>query len=341
MLLAAFDGQEERPSAAGADLPARSSTMEAHRLLLFERLLHTVRDVVLVTTAEPFDRPGPVIVYANAALLAQSGYSTREVLGRSPRLFQGAGTDPQVRSAMRQALEQWRSFSVELMNYRKDGTPYWVDLVIAPLPDASGWYTHWISVQRDVTSQHQNLQKLTDEVLLDPLTGLLNRRSLQEQLERALRRLEHRAGLLVVLFIDLNRFKQVNDTHGHHCGDQLLVAVTQRLRQVLRPADVLVRYAGDEFVVLIDHCGGETQAVQTAWRLVEAVSQPLEVDGIPLDPGISVGIATTRDSHLPADQLLRRADQAMYRAKRAHGAPVALYDPQLDGDGEGDGEAPA
>ncbi len=309
-----------------------SGDLLGQRLELFERLLHAVRDVVLVTTAEPFDRPGPVIVYANAALLAHTGYTSREVLGRSPRMFQGAGTDPVLRSGMRRALEDWQSFGAELLNYRKDGSSYWVDIAIAPLADSSGWYTHWISVQRDVSAQHRSREELSDQVMRDPLTGLLNRRSLPGQLERALRRLEVFPGQVVVMFIDLNRFKQVNDTHGHRCGDALLVAVAQRLQASLRPDDVLLRFAGDEFVLLMEHCGPEEQALQTAWRLVRAVGQPLQLDGLTLEPTISVGIAISSDPHLAGERLIEWADRAMYRAKRPDRPPVALYDPRLDGE---------
>ncbi|MFM7677178.1 MAG: diguanylate cyclase domain-containing protein [Synechococcus sp.] len=321
-------------AAMGSPPGAPSSGPEnlfGQRLELFERLLHAVRDVVLITTAEPFDRPGPVIVYANAALLAHTGYTSREVLGRSPRLFQGAGTNPILRSGMRQALLAWHSFEAELLNYRKDGSSYWVDLVIAPLADPSGWYTHWISVQRDVSAQHRSLEKLSDQVHQDPLTGLLNRRSLPVQLERALRRLEILPGRVVVMFIDLNRFKEVNDSHGHRCGDALLVAVAERLKASLRPEDVLLRYAGDEFVLLLDHCGSEEHALQTAWRLVSSVGQPVPFEDITLEPAISVGIAITSNPHQSGEQLIEWADRAMYRAKRPDQPPVALYDPLRDG----------
>ncbi|MCT0226554.1 diguanylate cyclase domain-containing protein [Synechococcus sp. CS-1328] len=319
---------------AGPDLLHAQRGMEAmvrQRVELFERLLHAVGDVVLVTTAEPFAAPGPVILYANAALLSQTGYSYREVLGRSPRMFQGAETDAKVLAGMRKALESWRSFNAELFNYRKDGSTYWVDIAISPLRDASGWFTHWVSVQRDVTSRHHNLERLHNQAYQDPLTALPNRRSLGNHLQTAIDRLHGGSAQAVVMFCDLNRFKEVNDTYGHTIGDRLLVAITKRLQDALRPNDVLVRFAGDEFVVLLEHCGSRQQALSMAHRLQEQVGQPLQIDGTVLKPCISIGIAMSSDPLTAAADLLHRADLAMYHAKRQEGGSVAFYDPSLEG----------
>jgi diguanylate cyclase (GGDEF)-like protein/PAS domain S-box-containing protein len=305
--------------------------MVRQRVELFERLLHAVGDVVLVTTAEPFAAPGPVILYANAALLSQTGYSYRDVLGRSPRLFQGPETNAIVRAGMRKALTSWRSHSAEVLNYRKDGSTYWVDIAISPLRDSSGWFTHWISVQRDVTSRHHNFQHLRNQAYQDPLTGLPNRRSLGNHLQSVLDRLHRRAGQAVVMFCDLNRFKQVNDTYGHNVGDQLLVAITERLKEALRPDDVLVRFAGDEFVVVLEQCGNRQQALSMAHRLQKQVGKPLQIEASVLQPGISIGIALTSNPLTTAAELLHQADLAMYHAKRQEGGSVAIYDPSLEG----------
>ncbi|CAK6693256.1 diguanylate cyclase [Synechococcus sp. CCY9201] len=307
-----------------------SEAIARQRVELFERLLHAIGDVVLVTTAEPFAAPGPVILYANAALLSQTGYSYQEVLGRSPRMFQGAGTSALVRAGMRTALENWRSFNAEVLNYRKDGSTYWVDIAISPLQDPSGWFTHWISVQRDVTSRHHNLQHLKNQAYQDPLTGLPNRRSLGDYLQTALDRLHRHAGQAVVMFCDLNRFKEVNDTYGHTVGDRLLVAITKRLQAALRPDDVLVRFAGDEFVVVLEQCGSRQQALAMAHRLKKQVGSTLHVDTAVLQPRISIGIAMTSDPLTAAADLLHQADLAMYRAKRQKGDSVEIYDPVLD-----------
>lgn len=142
--------------------PARGRHGSAgERLALLATLLDTVSDAVLVTEAEPFDEPGPRIVYANAAFLRHTGYALEEVLGRSPRFLQGPETSADARAELRRALEEWRPVRVELLNHRKDGSPFWVEIDITPVSDETGWFTHWVSVQRDVTerrrAQEQNL----------------------------------------------------------------------------------------------------------------------------------------------------------------------------------------
>ena len=123
--------------------------------VLFHRVLEAMSEPVVITTAEPFDGPGPVIVYVNNALLRVTRFSRAELLGRSPRVLQGPGTDLQVRQSMHDSLREWRSTAVELVNYRKDGSEFIVKLNLAPVADHTGWFTHWVSVQRDVTAERQ------------------------------------------------------------------------------------------------------------------------------------------------------------------------------------------
>ena len=131
-----------------ADRPAIPSPCH-QQLLMHQRILAHIRDAVIVTTAEPVDAPGPVIVYANRTALRQTGYKLEEVLGRSPRMFQGADTDPAALLTFHQAMRHWQAVRQTVLNYRKDGSPFWVEIDIAPLVDADGWYTYWVSVQRE------------------------------------------------------------------------------------------------------------------------------------------------------------------------------------------------
>lgn len=120
---------------------------------LYDRVLRAVNETVMVTTAEPIGRPGPIIVYVNDAFLRDSGYERHEVLGRSPRMMQGPMTGEEPRAEFRHLLEKWGTSTVVLENVRKDGTPFWVEIDVAPVADATGWYTHWVSVQQDVTER--------------------------------------------------------------------------------------------------------------------------------------------------------------------------------------------
>lgn len=131
-----------------ADRPGIDQAGQQH-LLLQQRILQQIRDAVIVTTAEPVDHPGPVIVYANRAALLQTGYRLEEILGRSPRIFQGTGTDPAAITVLHEALRHWQPVRQRLLNYRRDGSSFWVEIDIAPLEDSDGWYTYWVSVQRE------------------------------------------------------------------------------------------------------------------------------------------------------------------------------------------------
>ncbi|MGB8652759.1 MAG: sensor domain-containing diguanylate cyclase [Mycobacteriales bacterium] len=151
--------------------------------------------------------------------------------------------------------------------------------------------------------------------LYDPLTGLANRVLLQDRLTHATERTPRADTTYAVLFVDLDRFKQVNDSHGHAVGDQLLVAVAARLSALVRPGDTLARLAGDEFVLLCEalHSTGEVDAI--ARRVRQAFATPFSLDGLTLTITASVGVARTAPGELPTSQLLVRADHAMYRSK--------------------------
>lgn len=133
------------------------------QLALLESVLAHANDAVLITEAEPVDQPGPRIVYANAAFTRTTGYAAEEVLGGTPRILQGPRTDRRALDKIRRALKRWKSVVVEVVNYRKDGSEFWVELSIAPVADETGWYTHWISIQRDITERKQFAEHLDRE----------------------------------------------------------------------------------------------------------------------------------------------------------------------------------
>jgi PAS domain S-box-containing protein len=135
------------------------------RLRLMESVVVNANDAVLITEAEPINEPGPRIIYVNEAFSRMTGYSLEEVVGKTPRILQGPDTDRQPRDKIRQALSKWQPVNVELLNYRKDGTPFWVELSIVPVADESGWFTHWVSVQRETTER-----KAAEQALLDSQT---------------------------------------------------------------------------------------------------------------------------------------------------------------------------
>ncbi len=131
------------------------------RLRLLESVAVNANDAILITEAEPIDLPGPRILYANEAYCKMSGYTLEEVMGQTPRMMQGEGTDPAAREQIRRALKRWKPIVVEMLNYTKAGVPFWVELSIVPVADERGWYTHWVSLQRDITARKEIETALT------------------------------------------------------------------------------------------------------------------------------------------------------------------------------------
>ena len=136
---------------------------------MLESSLENANDAILITEAEPVDLPGPRIIYANKAFLRTTGYTAEEVLGQTPRILQGPRTDPQARATIRRALERWRPVCIEVLNYRKDGSEFWVELNIMPVANEKGWFTHWVSVQRDTTARKATQAQMEEQVRLAAL----------------------------------------------------------------------------------------------------------------------------------------------------------------------------
>ena len=181
--------------------------------------------------------------------------------------------------------------------------------------------------------QEQQLS-LAAQVVTCPVTGLPNRRGLLETLSTALAALAERPGQLAVLFCDLNRFKEVNDTYGHHVGDALLITLAQRMQQVLRPEDVVARLGGDEFVLVCTELDQPEEAQLIAQRLITAITvpwtPPVVGSALEIVPEVSIGIAISDDPACTAEELLHDADLAMYEAKGREGSAVVLFDAGLD-----------
>ncbi len=163
----------------------------------------------------------------------------------------------------------------------------------------------------------------------DPLTGIANRRLFDEEIDRCLGKAKRAKQALALLLVDLNRFKPVNDIHGHKTGDRLLVAVADRLKQLTRREDILARLGGDEFGLAV--CGaGKDTALRLADRMIAALAEPFDLDGVTVDIGASIGIALYPDDASEAEALIQRADMAMYRAKASRTHGFAFFDPSLD-----------
>jgi len=325
------------------------------RLRLLESVVVSASDAVLITEAEPIDLPGPRIVYANAAFTRTTGYALEEVLGKTPRILHGPMTDRESRERLKAALRAWKPVEVELLNYRKDGSTFWVELSIVPVADESGWFTHWVSVQRDVSERKANEEnairfrlavarnealasevtermraeaELAHTAFHDHLTGLRNRAyfmdRLKSSIDHASTRPQYRCA---VIFLDLDNFKLVNDRFGHSVGDLMLIEVAQRLTRCSRPQDTTARMGGDEFTILLDDLSDATEAVSVAERILQALMIPIRLAGTEVVPTASIGLSL--GSYSDPEHVLRDADTAMYRAKKEGGGRYAVFNEEM------------
>jgi two-component system cell cycle response regulator len=269
-------------------------------LEIFQQLAQSTNDVIVVTIAAPLGPPGPIIVYVNPAFTALTGYNADEVIGRSTRLLHGPNTDPQTVAAVRAAMEAQRPIRVELLNY------------------GYGRVTHFATIGRDLSATKQLQQELRLMASTDPLTGLLNRRRFLEQAESEFLRSQRYQHELAVVMLDIDHFKTINDTHGHFVGDQVLIAMSRATENLLRGTDIMGRWGGEEFVILMPETPIAGAAI-LAERLREALAR-LTVDTAAgtLRFTISAGVTARSGPDAAITDIMQRADTALYAAKH-HG----------------------
>ena len=332
----AFRGEPFGPGMAVHLQDVTGGHRAQEHLRLLEGSIARLNDLVIITEAAPFDEPGPRIVFVNEAFERRTGYAREEVLGRSPRLLQGPRTQRDRLDQIRGAMQQWAPVRVDLVNYRKDGEPYWVDLDISPVWDQARRLTHWVAVGRDITERKAAEQKIRYLAFYDTLTGLPNRQLLLERLQDMLAPAPAAAGG-ALMFADLDNFKVLNDTLGHQHGDLLLQQVGQRLRDCVSEADTVARLGGDEFVVLLQPRPGEAldptamavAAQRVAERALAALGEPYALPGTLHHSTCSIGVTVFGKDADSVSDLLKQADLAMYQAKRLGRNTVCAFDPQL------------
>jgi diguanylate cyclase (GGDEF)-like protein/PAS domain S-box-containing protein len=257
------------------------------------------------------------IIDVNEGFTRITGYVREEVIGRNPRFLQ-SGRQPRkfYEDLWKAMLEQgfWRG---EIWNRRKSGEIYAEILTISSVRDAAGRMQNMIGLFTDITSLKNYQEQLERMAHYDPLTGLPNRALLSDRLQQAVVGTQRRGGGVAVMYIDLDGFKEVNDRHGHDVGDELLIAIAQRMKAILREGDTLARLGGDEFVALLVELAGSDDWRTILDRLQKAAAEPVTIGELELQVSASIGITLYPADQADAATLLRHADEAMYRAKQA------------------------
>jgi diguanylate cyclase (GGDEF)-like protein/PAS domain S-box-containing protein len=257
----------------------------------------------------------------NSAAERLFGWRHDEALGQHVITLAPADRQTEQRAWLAR-LAEGESVRADTVRLRSDGTPVDVSLTITPVLDASGRLSAAIWIAHDIGERKQAIDRLRYLARHDPVTGLANRRWFTERLHDGLERFRAGAGQVGVLFIDLDRFKEVNDRYGHGVGDQYLRVIGARMLAALRPSDLLARWGGDEYAVLVEHLADRTTLLSIADRLQRALSGPVRVGDASLPVTASIGVAASGPD-INDDQLLQAADAAMYTATNLGGARTA------------------
>jgi diguanylate cyclase (GGDEF)-like protein/PAS domain S-box-containing protein len=284
-------------------------------LRLRERAIESSLDAIMLTD---FRQPDCPIVYVNPAFTRITGYTREEVMGRNPAFLQGEDREQPELQEIRAAIRYMRHGVALLRNYRKDGSPFWNELHVAPVRDESNEVTHFVGIINDVTERVRYQQDLEHQANHDSLTGLANRNLLQDRIDQALRQGDRHDDMVGVLMLDLDRFKNVNDSLGHEAGDRLLQAVAGRLNDCVRSGDTVARQGGDEFVIVLPEVHSANDMTAIVHRALEAISRPIHLDEHEVVITACIGGSVYPRDGDSTETLLKNADAAMYRAK-AHG----------------------
>lgn len=255
------------------------------------------------------------IIQINKAFTDITGYSSDEVIGKNPRLLQSGQQSADFYREMWDSLLSKGSWQGEIMDRRKSGEIYPKWLSIAVVRNEQGAVSNYIALFSDITERRASFDRIQHLAHYDALTHLPNRALLNDLIDVAVAGAKRTHAKFAVIFLDLDRFKNVNDTMGHHVGDILLQAVAERLQKCVRESDTVARLGGDEFVILLNNVNEENDVALVAQKVIDLIGKPFMIAGYQADIGCSIGISIYPTHGSDRFTLLRQADAAMYLAK--------------------------
>lgn len=314
------------------DVTERRRSQE--QLMLLETSVARLNDIVAIAETGVNNNQEPRIVFVNDAFERHTGYSRDEVLGQTPHmLLELEPALPKLRE-MAMGLQMNRQARTELMVHRKNGAMFWVELEVVSVQATAEDVTHWVAVGRDITQRKTAEDMIRHMALFDPLTDLPNRQLLTERLQQALAQSERTGQHGALMFIDLDNFKILNDTLGHHVGDQLLKKVAIRLAQSVRKTDTVARLGGDEFVIMVDDLSTDPAAAALkssalANKVLTMLREPFHVGGHQHFATPSIGVTAFTGLNDNVGELLKQADLAMYQAKTLGRNTLCFFDPAM------------
>ncbi len=271
------------------------------------------------------------IVSVNPAFTATTGYEAAEVIGRNPNILSSGKQSKEFYRDMWQRLENNRHWQGELWNLRKDGEIFAEQLTINVVTNKDGSVHRHIAIFSDITEKKQAADLVWRQANYDSVTNLPNRRLFLDRLDQELKKCRRSTTFLALFFVDLDRFKEVNDTHGHNIGDQLLIETARRLNDCVRSTDTVARLGGDEFTVILTNLSDTSGVKTVADNVQAALEKPFHLNGVNVFISASIGIALYPGDATDPGNLTDKADIAMYASKRQGRNRICFYSDRLAG----------
>jgi diguanylate cyclase (GGDEF)-like protein/PAS domain S-box-containing protein len=305
---------------AGANETLRAQKLE---LELAAQVFEQSQQSIVIT-----DRDG-VILRVNSYFSELTGFTPEEAIGQTPRVLKSQRHDSDFYQELWRDLHQEGKWRGEIWNRKKNGDGFAALLSISSVRDPAGEIIYFIGVLEDITEQKISSERIYHLAHFDVLTNLPNRRLFNDRLDLAIQQSERYGTHFAVLFLDLDNFKRINDTLGHHAGDLLLQAVAQRLLDNLRKIDAVARFGGDEFAVMLEEVKEPLDVERIARKIIEAVSAPVDLEGVEVQVGVSIGVSIYPTDGTNVTELFKNSDSAMYRAKALGKNRCQFFDAEM------------
>ncbi len=317
-----YGGQQPRMLCMDVDLTERERAQEQ-----IARLGYAVEQSPSLVVITDTDLR---IEYVNQRFQAVTGYTQEELVGQSPGIMRYDAHNIDLYSEIGQELAAGRIWEGQFKNRKRNGDPYWEKARISPISNSHGEVTHYIKMAEDISEQKALHERLEFLAFHDPLTGLPNRALIFNRIQQAVAESERSGRTVAVIFLDLDGFKDINDSLGHEQGDALLIQLARRLEGQLRNSDTLARFGGDEFLLMLKDLDDTWTTVPVLERLQRVCAEPVQLAESRIVPACSIGVAVAPDDSQDAADLIRCADLAMYRSKERGKRCYHFYTRQLD-----------
>lgn len=291
------------------------TSQELEQLLrLAYSAMESLPDGIIISDMALPDQP---IIYINPAVERITGYSKTELIGKNCRFLQNDDREQAAVQDIRLAIQEGREEKVELRNYRKDGSMFWNELHLAPVKEEGGQVTHFIGIITDITDRKNMEKQLLFAATHDNLTHLPNKALLTDRIQQAIVFALKANNIFTLIFIDIDRFKLINDSLGHTIGDELIKIVAKRLLPCVKEGDTVARFGGDEFMIILNEIIDEQSVSICAQKILNTVSSVINIGDKKLNITASAGIVLYPRDGGDVEELLKNVDTAMYLAKDA------------------------